>query len=598
MSALSAPQDDASVLSVAKAHQYIADRESVDLNQIVSIAPDAARIIADSTNICLNGLAIIPPQVAALLARCNGWLHLNGLSTISDEVAAALATHEGELRLEGCHSISDTAATLIANHRGELLISLESLSPTAVRALQRHHGGLSLEKVITLPLAEHAELLALRSTESSREDGTIDEDFTWLGRDGRLSQRLIPVPLAQVGDVEVPARLLALAHSLQAGATSSLTPRELLSWFNAQRRGKSVVAKFEMAIAALKANGFDAAGAMDGMLDSHDLDTVLVFPPAAPVASAFADALRAPMTRLGYHIVDSDGDGVRFQSAFATGRRRMVTIELVAADPVILRAMVAMSLPNDDATLALAITSANRLNRLSFVGRHRVDLVAGTLRYDVLGAVRTLSDLRTADEPNGVLPRLLEYVETADQALRRLILDEPVHDPPIRELDSVELSADAASDEALVSGASVRVVRTTEIGHRRWNSDEDRAPPQVPPALVGLVMRLNTDCSNAKVYLVRDEQEMEYLNIELAVLATDLYVLPAVSRWLEGEVGSALQRSEDALELCGAKPAEGVRIESVDEILASLKGNSAFVDMRVIQSGDGDEAAGSVGEGW
>jgi hypothetical protein len=199
----------------------------------------------------------------------------------------------------------------------------------------------------------------------------------------------------------------------------------------------------------------------------------------------------------------------------------------------------------------------------------QVDLAARTVRYDVLGAVRILSDLRTADAADGVLPRLLSFVEAADLLMHRALLDAPVHDPPERAVEAVELDAAAASDAAAVSGTSVRVTKTITLGHRPWEPDADEEePPQVSPELVGLVTRLNADASCAKVYLWRDTQEMEYVNAEVAPIVTDGQIIAKVARWVEGEADATLAVVRSAMHDDGYLPPQ---LDSVDAILASLE---------------------------
>jgi len=593
-----------------------ASRAHIDLDGLESLDEETAAVFGATagTSFSLNGIEEISPRVAAHLARISGELHLGGLSTLSPELATILSSHAGTgLLIDGMQTVSTPAAAALARHVGTLTIFWESneersLSAEAYHSLLPHRGAIVVDAISAPPLGPLTAMLARRSSESNRMDGTNEEDLIGLGNEGAFSTGPgwggEPIQLTLSGDdeIRVAPQFLALAHHLQQGAVTTLTPRELLGWFGAQRRGKKVVDRIRTTIAAFQREGFDALEAVSVLLDADDLDLVHTFPALAPVTGALADALRAPMTRLGYHIVDGEGDVVRLQSALATGRRRMLTIERIAEDPLILRAEVTVALPGAAATLALAIATVNRLNRAASVGRHRVDLVERTYQFDVVGAVRGLSDIETADGPLGVLPRLLSYAEAADLMLHRLLLEEPVHDPPQRSIEGVdyahsasELTAKLNQCGVAVDGANVRVTTATVLGARPFDPGESDEAPRVVPETIGIVMRASTEAELAKIYLVRDEQEIESVYCGLGIIVTDASLLETVGDWLQDHMHRLTTATRQYLIEQGVAP----QFNSVDEVLASLESSEEdYEDESEWDDSFEDDEEGEDEEGW
>ena len=89
------------------AEEFLADDESVDLEEFTELDDDAAES----------------------LSKYEWGLYLRGLTSLSDAAAQSLSKHEGELELTGLTSLSDAAAESLSKHNGEfLVIGLTSLS--------------------------------------------------------------------------------------------------------------------------------------------------------------------------------------------------------------------------------------------------------------------------------------------------------------------------------------------------------------------------------------------------------------------------------------------------------------------------------------
>ena len=130
------------------AEQFLADDESVNLEEFTDLDDDAAEI----------------------LSRFKGDLELNGLTSLSDAASESLSEHKASLEMAGLTQLSDSAAKCLSRHSGNALSlggyhrttfdavtaqmirdttdgsSLSGdISPTAVMHLTEYKGSLSLD---------------------------------------------------------------------------------------------------------------------------------------------------------------------------------------------------------------------------------------------------------------------------------------------------------------------------------------------------------------------------------------------------------------------------------------------------------------------
>jgi hypothetical protein len=156
-----------------------------------------------------------------------------------------------------------------------------------------------------------------------------------------------------------------------------------------------------------------------------------------------------------------------------------------------------------------------------------------------------------------------------------LLLEVPVHDPPERSIESVNHNEDAdmltaklRRNGVAVDGANVRVTTTTLLGERPFNPDEgDEEPPRVAPETIGIVMRASTEAELAKIYLVRNEQEMESVYCGLGIIVTDAALLEDVGDWLRDHMYRLTTATRQYLIEQGVAPT----IDSVADDLEQLE---------------------------
>jgi SAM-dependent methyltransferase len=107
------------VLTKEIAEQFVADEDSVDLEEFTAIE-DAA---------------------AESLSKHEGTLYLEGLTSLSDAAAESLSKHKGDLCLGGLTRLSDAAAESLGKCTGDLTLDgLTSLSDVAAESLSKHEG--------------------------------------------------------------------------------------------------------------------------------------------------------------------------------------------------------------------------------------------------------------------------------------------------------------------------------------------------------------------------------------------------------------------------------------------------------------------------
>ncbi len=539
----------------------------------------------------LDGLTSLTARQAAYLARYRGRddsptpvtregnprgsLRLSGLGSLSDEAIAALAARQGDLHLSGLTALSRSAAQSLSRHQGGLSLNgLTDVDPELVPLLVRHRGSLGLEGLSWLAPQVHASLVTGRSVDSTRDDGTEDEDFLFMGVEGELNWA--PVRLAADGP-EVPRALLAVAHRLQQGHTETFTLRQLLGWFDAQRRGRQVLERIETAIRAIASVGYPELDALRALINVDDLDAVLTLPPRSDVPNELAEALSEPMLRLGYVALDGSADSARFQSSPDANARTTLTIQRMAVAPLILQMSVTVDIPDDSAALALAVATVNRINRRAFVGRMHLDAAARQVRYDVLGAVDGLSAVKVADAADGVLPRLLNYIVAAERLLLSDLCDRPVKGPPNYALDAVELANDESALPVMVHGSSLRTADSFAIEGATLSAAAP-LPPRIDPRLVGSVIAANGQLPSAKAYLSRDPETVEkvLVAVAVAVIVTDATIVPAVAEWINNQATAGLETVRQALVADGFASADkraskaAPKLDSIDAILGAL----------------------------
>ncbi len=91
-------------LTIEIADQFLADEDSVDLNEFTEVDDDAAESLSKCEGgwISLNGLTSLSDASAESFGKCKGrQFYLDGLTSLSDAAAESLSKHEGDLRLRG-----------------------------------------------------------------------------------------------------------------------------------------------------------------------------------------------------------------------------------------------------------------------------------------------------------------------------------------------------------------------------------------------------------------------------------------------------------------------------------------------------------------
>lgn len=541
----------------------------------------------------LRGLTSLTARQAAFLARYRGRNHsptpitregayprgtllLSGIGSLPDEAIAALAARPGFLDLSGLTALSRSAAQALSRHQGMLFLNgLTDIDAELVTFLARHRGPVGLEGLTWLSPVVHASLVTGRSANDTRDGVTSDEDFIFMGADGGLNWS--PVRLAPDGP-EVPSALLAVAHRLHLGRTEAFTLRQLLGWFDAQRRGKQVLERIDNAIRAIASLGYPEIDALRALITADDLDAVLTLPVRATAAGELMEALSAPMLRLGYVALDGSTDSARFQSSPDGNARTTVTVRRLADAPVILQMSVAVDLPEESAALTLAVATVNRINRRAFVGRMHLDAAGRQVRYDILAAVDGLAALRNAHAPDGILPRLLTFVEAAERLLVSDLCDRPVKGPPTYEVEAVTLDVDESTLPVMVHGNSLRTVDSFSL-LGATQALEGHYPPRIDPRLVGSVIAVNGQLSSAKAYLAQDEEWLEHVKavVAVAVIVTDGTIAPALAEWMDKQVTVGLDTVRGALTVQGYECSDNrtlnlpSKLDDVSAILASLE---------------------------
>lgn len=108
---------DEKVLTKEIAEQFLADEDSVNLNEFTAIE-DAA---------------------AESLSKHEGELDLDGLTSLSDAAVESLSKHEGGiLDLGGLTSLSVAAAEILSGYKGELHVVLKNLGEDVYEVLNTH----------------------------------------------------------------------------------------------------------------------------------------------------------------------------------------------------------------------------------------------------------------------------------------------------------------------------------------------------------------------------------------------------------------------------------------------------------------------------
>lgn len=144
--------DNQNHMNLNVAEQFLADPDSIDLTQILTLDDDAAETIAKyQGDLTLSSLIELSDRAATALAKHKGQLSLNSLSKFTDAVAQALSMHKGDLLYLGLTELTDVAAQAFGNHQGFLSFdSLTKLSDTAAEALSMHKGELFLDRLTKL----------------------------------------------------------------------------------------------------------------------------------------------------------------------------------------------------------------------------------------------------------------------------------------------------------------------------------------------------------------------------------------------------------------------------------------------------------------
>ena len=126
------------LLTVEIAEQFLADNDSVRLQQFTSIEDAAAEALAKHKGaLMLEGLTSISDAAAAALGNHDSNLNLGGLTSISDAQAEAFAKHQGGyLALYGLTELSDDAAEALAKYDGRLSVDHDQLPPSASKILK------------------------------------------------------------------------------------------------------------------------------------------------------------------------------------------------------------------------------------------------------------------------------------------------------------------------------------------------------------------------------------------------------------------------------------------------------------------------------
>lgn len=183
--------DNQNHMNLNVAEQFLADPDSIDLTQILTLDDDAAEALAKHQgDLTLSSLTELSDRAANALAKHKGQLSLNSLSKLTDFAAEALSMHKGDLLYLGLTKLSDAAAEALSIHKGELFLDhLTKLTESTAKSLSKHEGGLSLEGLTKLTdaaakaLAKHqgdlylyglAELNDVATEAFSTKDGHIN----------------------------------------------------------------------------------------------------------------------------------------------------------------------------------------------------------------------------------------------------------------------------------------------------------------------------------------------------------------------------------------------------------------------------------------
>jgi hypothetical protein len=175
------------VLTKEIAEQWVADEESVELNEFTTMEEAAAQ---------------------SLLGTHGGDLSLTGLTGLSDATATSLAKHPGALYLNSLSKLSDAAAASLAKHKGNLTLDTDVLteSTDAVCAsLAKHEQNISFvwyefQELPRNPGSGFIDLLKMVAASAASEYQTLGFPCTELSD-----------PMAQaLAEVEAPLNLFSL----------------------------------------------------------------------------------------------------------------------------------------------------------------------------------------------------------------------------------------------------------------------------------------------------------------------------------------------------------------------------------------------------
>ncbi|EAQ80593.1 hypothetical protein [Blastopirellula marina] len=161
---------DPLVLTKEIVRQFLADHDSVDLDEYSEINADAAKLLRKKDGslsleitrlsdeaaghlskhiggLCLGSLSFATDNSIKSLSRHCGELSFGALKEISDSAAKYASRHVGELRFAGLTKLSATSASWLGKHCGELVIEVTSeaeLNPEVAAGLSKHRGNLFL----------------------------------------------------------------------------------------------------------------------------------------------------------------------------------------------------------------------------------------------------------------------------------------------------------------------------------------------------------------------------------------------------------------------------------------------------------------------
>ena len=136
------------------AEEFLADDESVDLEEFTELDDDAAESLSKyEWGLYLRGLTSLSDAAAQSLSKHEGELELTGLTSLSDAAAESLSKHKGDFLGIGLTSLSDATAELLSKHEGDLALdALTSLSDAAAESLSKREGGLDLNGLTSLTI--------------------------------------------------------------------------------------------------------------------------------------------------------------------------------------------------------------------------------------------------------------------------------------------------------------------------------------------------------------------------------------------------------------------------------------------------------------